>query len=72
MVGFAGLFAGPEIDDPVGVDLAAELPVQGPAHQVHHRGQAHAMLAGTAMPPPPLDEFFPAFGRAPTAQEYLR
>jgi uncharacterized damage-inducible protein DinB len=41
-------------------------------HQVHHRGQAHAMLAGTAMPPPPLDEFFPAFGRAPTAQEYLR
>jgi uncharacterized damage-inducible protein DinB len=26
-------------------------------HQVHHRGQAHAMLAGTAVKPPPLDEF---------------
>jgi uncharacterized damage-inducible protein DinB len=24
-------------------------------HQTHHRGQAHAMLAGTAVPPPPLD-----------------
>jgi uncharacterized damage-inducible protein DinB len=27
------------------------------AHQVHHRGQAHAMLAGSAVPPPQLDEF---------------
>ena len=27
-------------------------------HQIHHRGQAHAMLAGTAVPPPQLDEFF--------------
>ncbi len=27
-------------------------------HQIHHRGQAHAMLAGTDVPPPPLDEFF--------------
>jgi uncharacterized damage-inducible protein DinB len=26
-------------------------------HQVHHRGQAHAMLAGTAIAPPQLDEF---------------
>ena len=26
-------------------------------HQVHHRGQAHAMLAGTGVPPPQLDEF---------------
>ena len=26
-------------------------------HQVHHRGQAHAMLAGTAARPPQLDEF---------------
>ena len=26
-------------------------------HQVHHRGQAHAMLAGTATRPPQLDEF---------------
>lgn len=27
-------------------------------HQIHHRGQAHAMLAGTTVPPPQLDEFF--------------
>ena len=26
-------------------------------HQVHHRGQAHAMLAGTPAKPPQLDEF---------------
>jgi len=26
-------------------------------HQVHHRGQAHAMLAGTSVRPPQLDEF---------------
>ena len=27
-------------------------------HQVHHRGQAHAMLSGTTVTPPQLDEFF--------------
>jgi len=27
-------------------------------HQLHHRGQAHAMLAGTSVKPPQLDEFF--------------
>ena len=27
------------------------------AHQVHHRGQAHAMLSGTDVKPPQLDEF---------------
>jgi uncharacterized damage-inducible protein DinB len=29
-------------------------------HQVHHRGQAHAMLSATQVPPPQLDEFFAA------------
>ena len=33
-------------------------------HQIHHRGQAHAMLAETAVKPPQLDEFFAA-GEAP-------
>jgi len=27
-------------------------------HDIHHRGQAHAMLAGTRVKPPQLDEFF--------------
>jgi uncharacterized damage-inducible protein DinB len=27
-------------------------------HQVHHRGQVHAMLSGTSVRPPQLDEFF--------------
>jgi uncharacterized damage-inducible protein DinB len=29
-------------------------------HQIHHRGQAHAMLSATRIQPPQLDEFFPA------------
>jgi uncharacterized damage-inducible protein DinB len=33
-------------------------------HQIHHRGQAHAMLAGTRVKPPQLDEFF-SVGEAP-------
>jgi uncharacterized damage-inducible protein DinB len=27
-------------------------------HQIHHRGQAHAMLSSTPVKPPQLDEFF--------------
>ena len=33
-------------------------------HQIHHRGQAHAMLSATEVRPPQLDEFF-AEGEAP-------
>ena len=33
-------------------------------HQIHHRGQAHAMLSATSVAPPQLDEFF-AEGEAP-------
>ena len=35
-------------------------------HQIHHRGQAHAMLAGTEVAPPQLDEFFLDWDRHPT------
>ena len=31
-------------------------------HQIHHRGQVHAMLAGTNVAPPQLDEFFLSTG----------
>ncbi len=27
-------------------------------HQTHHRGQVHAMLSGTSVPPPQLDDFY--------------
>ena len=37
-------------------------------HQVHHRGQAHAMLSGTRVKPPQLDEFF-SEGEAPLRAE---
>lgn len=33
-------------------------------HQIHHRGQVHAMLAGTSVKPPQLDEFY-SIGEAP-------
>jgi uncharacterized damage-inducible protein DinB len=39
-------------------------------HQVHHRGQAHAMLSGTRVPPPQLDEFFAAEEAALRAREF--
>lgn len=34
-------------------------------HQVHHRGQVHAMLSGTTVPPPQLDEFYLDFDMTP-------
>jgi uncharacterized damage-inducible protein DinB len=40
-------------------------------HQIHHRGQAHAMLAGTAAAPPQLDEFF-AVAEAPLREEEFK
>ena len=38
-------------------DLARHVLMHLLTHQIHHRGQAHAMLAGTAIKPPQLDEF---------------
>lgn len=38
-------------------------------HQIHHRGQAHAMLSGTAVAPPQLDEFFLDYDRHPSVAE---
>jgi uncharacterized damage-inducible protein DinB len=32
-------------------------------HQIHHRGQVHAMLSGTSVSPPQLDEFFMSSAR---------
>ena len=38
-------------------DLAGHVLSHLFMHQTHHRGQVHAMLAGTAVEPPQLDEF---------------
>lgn len=38
-------------------DRAAHVLAHLFMHQTHHRGQVHAMLAGTAVAPPQLDEF---------------
>lgn len=46
----AGIAAGPR--EPLGRVMAHLF-----MHQTHHRGQAHAMLAGTAVKPPQLDDF---------------
>jgi uncharacterized damage-inducible protein DinB len=46
----AGIAAGPR--EPVWRVLAHLF-----MHQTHHRGQAHAMLSGTAVKPPQLDDF---------------
>ena len=40
-------------------------------HQIHHRGQAHAMLSETSVAPPQLDEFFLDYDRAPDAPPRL-
>lgn len=38
-------------------DSAAAVLMHLVNHQTHHRGQVHAMLAGTSVKPPQLDEF---------------
>jgi uncharacterized damage-inducible protein DinB len=55
-----------ELDDPVAVMRRSGIQHESVTrllshlfeHQIHHRGQTHAMLAGTSVPPPQLDEFF--------------
>ena len=41
----------------VDTDCAARVLAHLFMHQTHHRGQAHAMLSGTHVKPPQLDEF---------------
>ncbi len=41
-------------------------------HQIHHRGQAHAMLSATTIKPPQLDEFFASDEAPLRAAEFER
>jgi uncharacterized damage-inducible protein DinB len=45
-------------------EIVADLLAHLFLHQIHHRGQAHAMLAGTSVKPPQLDEYFLVFDSA--------
>ncbi len=53
LVGFSSVHRTKRIQVTRTDDLLAHLFL----HQVHHRGQVHAMLAGTSVKPPQLDEF---------------
>jgi uncharacterized damage-inducible protein DinB len=44
--------------DHVQIERAGDVLLHLFQHQIHHRGQVHAMLAGTEVTPPQLDEFF--------------
>lgn len=55
------------IEERIG-DLLAHLLI----HDIHHRGQVHAMLSGTSVAPPQLDEFFLDFDRKLRAEEVSR
>lgn len=44
--------------DHVQVERACDVLLHLFQHQIHHRGQVHAMLSGTHVAPPQLDEFF--------------
>lgn len=54
------------LDAPVTIDRGGSLQIDTRQrllahlfqHQIHHRGQVHAMLAGTSVAPPQLDEFY--------------
>lgn len=39
-------------------------------HQVHHRGQVHAMLSHAGVAPPQLDDFYLEFGRVESARAF--
>ncbi len=39
-------------------------------HQIHHRGQVHAMISHAGLEPPQLDDFYLEEGRVPSAQAY--
>jgi len=44
--------------DHVQLERAGDVLAHMFQHQIHHRGQVHAMLAGSGVAPPQLDEFF--------------
>jgi uncharacterized damage-inducible protein DinB len=74
LIGFCDALAAADLDRRVVTDRGGDRPTERIdavlahlfQHQIHHRGQAHAMLAGTEVSPPQLDEFFLDWDRYPT------
>jgi uncharacterized damage-inducible protein DinB len=60
-----------ERSDHVQVERAGDVLLHLSTHQIHHRGQVHAMLSGTRVEPPQLDEFFMS-EELPLREEELR
>jgi uncharacterized damage-inducible protein DinB len=58
-------------DDHVQRETVLDTLLHLDVHQIHHRGQVHAMLAGTSVKPPQLDEFFMS-EELPLREEELR
>jgi len=66
LVALCDTLAGDELAQPVAImrragvqhETVTRLLAHLFQHQIHHRGQVHAMLAGTSVAPPQLDEFF--------------
>ncbi len=54
----------------VPVDRADRVLLHLFEHQIHHRGQAHAMLSSTGVKPPQLDEFYSANEAHLRAEEF--
>ena len=62
------IHAAPDLARPVRIHRATHIQTETVAatlmhlflHSQHHRGQVHAMLSGTSVKPPQLDEFFMA------------
>lgn len=60
-----------ERDDHVQRETVLDTLLHLDVHQIHHRGQVHAMLSGTNVEPPQLDEFFMS-EELPLREEELR
>jgi uncharacterized damage-inducible protein DinB len=76
LIAFCDALVAADLDRQVPTDRGDPVPERIDAllahlfqHQVHHRGQAHAMLAGTDVAPPQLDEYFLDFDRHPSVAE---
>ena len=66
LIGLCAPLEDADLDQPVGIarrkglviDRAGRILAHLFQHDIHHRGQVHAMLSGTSVKPPQLDEFF--------------